>query len=315
MVSVIVPVFNGADVLPRLLNALTTQTYPQQWTEILIVDNNSTDNTANVVSEWASKGVRYVNCAKQGSYAARNLGIAHSAGDILAFTDADCIPEPNWLQAAVNELGCQAVDRVIGAIEVPLRTPVRVWEVVDFTNYILGEDLARDGLAATANLVLQRTVFGAVGLFDDSIISGGDMEFSRRCNSAGISYYFSKDVVVKHPPRTVMETIRRSRRIGVGLAQITGDSLVARSRRNWRVMLFGAAWSQESRDRFNALPLTNWHRLQVRLLRYFAVDIVRNVSHVWGRWILRQMRAEEILANLSCSESRSGHPAAGPIDR
>src|SRR3954452_20002129 len=49
MVSVIVPVFNGADVLPRLLNALTTQTYPQQWTEILIVDNNSTDNTADVV--------------------------------------------------------------------------------------------------------------------------------------------------------------------------------------------------------------------------------------------------------------------------
>ena len=54
---------------------------------------SSSDNTADVVSEWASKGVRHVKCAKQGSYTARNRGVAHAAGDILAFTDADCIPD------------------------------------------------------------------------------------------------------------------------------------------------------------------------------------------------------------------------------
>jgi glycosyltransferase involved in cell wall biosynthesis len=300
-VSVIVPVYNGERTLPDLLEALAAQTYPRELTEILVVDNNSVDGTKAILEQWSCRGVVYLSCDKQSSYAARNMGIAHATGEILAFTDADCRPYPNWLQAAVEEFRSHQVDRIGGVILLPLSTPPRLWELVDATTYILGEKLAESGLIATANLLIRRSAVDRIGYFEEAIISGGDMEFGRRCNRQGISVLFSRNVKVSHPPRGALEQIRRSRRIGVGLAQTTGEPILKRAAAHWRDVLPGASLAGVDRADFEDVVISRRRWFQVQVARYLGVDLVRSAGHVWGRRLLRRGRADQALARVSRS--------------
>ena len=86
-VSVIIPVFNDAERLKICLTALEKQTYPQDYYEVIVVDNGSDENLENVVKQFTQAKLAYY--PELGSYAARNHGIALAKGEILAFTDAD----------------------------------------------------------------------------------------------------------------------------------------------------------------------------------------------------------------------------------
>lgn len=300
-VSVIVPVYNGERVLPGLLEALSAQTYPREHTEILVVNNNSVDRTGAVIDQWLIRGVTHLRCEQQGSYAARNLAIAHARGDVLAFTDADCRPCPDWLQAGVDTIRRAKVDRIAGLVTLRLCRKPGLWELVDATNYKLGEKLAATGLVATANLLITRTAIDKVGPFDDTIISGGDMEFGRRCNALGISYRFSPEVKVTHRARGAWEQIRRSRRIGVGLAQTTSEPLLTRANHHWKDLVPGASLAGLTSADLGEVAISKWRWVQVLAMRYLAVDMVRSAAHVWGRWLLRHGRAERTLAKVSRS--------------
>ena len=250
-VSVIVPVYNGERTLLDLLGALVAQTYPRDLTEILIIDNNSVDNTKTILEQWARRGVTYLRCEKQSSYAARNVGIAHATGEILAFTDADCRPYPDWLQAGIDEFRANPTDRVAGLVTLPLSSPPRLWEIVDAATYILDAKMAEQGLVATSNLLIRRSTLERVGRFEETVISGDDEGFGRRCNAQGISFLFSRNVKVSHSPRGILEQIRRSRRIGVGLAQITSEPILLRAVKHWRDVLPGASLAGVGRADFD----------------------------------------------------------------
>ncbi|MFQ5576479.1 MAG: glycosyltransferase, partial [Anaerolineae bacterium] len=94
MISVIVPAYNAAPTLVACLQALNTQTVPRDAYEIIVVDDGSTDDTAAVARR---RGARVVTQANAGPAAARNRGVKLAAGDPLLFTDADCIPAPDWI--------------------------------------------------------------------------------------------------------------------------------------------------------------------------------------------------------------------------
>lgn len=95
-VSVIIPVYQGETTLPACLAALDAQTVPAGGFEILVVDNNSTDRSARIVESHPR--ARLLREPEQGAYAARNLALAHARGEILAFTDPDCVPDRDWLE-------------------------------------------------------------------------------------------------------------------------------------------------------------------------------------------------------------------------
>ena len=94
-ISVIVPFHNAAKHLEICISALLSQSYPPSRYEIIMVDNNSTDGSAEVVAKYSR--IKLLTENKQGSYAARNRGVAESKGRIIAFTDSDCVPCPEWL--------------------------------------------------------------------------------------------------------------------------------------------------------------------------------------------------------------------------
>jgi glycosyltransferase involved in cell wall biosynthesis len=111
-ISVIIPVYNAEPYLVRCIEALELQDYPRDRYEIIMVDNNSTDNSREIIRQYPS--IRLLHEPKQGAYAARNRGVASALGLIVAFTDPDCVPGHNWLRTIAGVMKDPEVGMVMG---------------------------------------------------------------------------------------------------------------------------------------------------------------------------------------------------------
>ncbi len=121
LVSIIIPTYNRADLLPETLNSIIAQTYTN-W-ECIVVDDGSTDNTANIVQQYAEKHSKiklfsHPNHENRGAGASRNLGIINATGDFIAFLDADDFFLPNRFDAERELFKNVTVDGVYNAIGV-----------------------------------------------------------------------------------------------------------------------------------------------------------------------------------------------------
>ena len=94
--SIVVPVFNAGDTIDKLLRSLVTLNYPRERYEIIVVDNDSQDDSPQRAQQYPVKLLHELDI--QSSYAARNRGIRAAKGDIIAFTDADCVAHLDWLR-------------------------------------------------------------------------------------------------------------------------------------------------------------------------------------------------------------------------
>jgi cellulose synthase/poly-beta-1,6-N-acetylglucosamine synthase-like glycosyltransferase len=157
LVSVIIPARNASATLERALLALREQRTGAPY-EVIVVDDGSGDETGEIADRLAPLVKTLRNGRSQGPGAARNRGVAAARGHVLAFTDADCFPEPDWLACGVQAL--EEADIVQGAV-IPdpsaRRTPFERTLMVDRLS----------GFYQTANLFVRRDVFEAVGGFRD----------------------------------------------------------------------------------------------------------------------------------------------------
>jgi GT2 family glycosyltransferase len=217
-VSVIVPVYNGADEIGTCVAALLAQDYPAERLEIIIVDNGSTDTTAEVVRNY---GVTLADEREQvGSYAARNKGVAVASGEILGFTDADCLPSPDWVKTAVAAFADPAVHVVGGEVlACPPETAVeRFLARREFLSHRHSMQHPFKPYFQTANVFARRSVFERIGAFNGAMISGGDVDFSWRAQIAGLGpIRFVPEAEVEHRHRTdVRELLRQQFKWGLG---------------------------------------------------------------------------------------------------
>jgi glycosyltransferase involved in cell wall biosynthesis len=216
-VSVIVPVFNDPTGIKNCLMALSLQSYPAARFEVIIVDNGSSPPIATPPL-LPFRG-RVEVCGKSGSYAARNAGAKIASGDILAFTDADCIPCVEWLTAGVAELGKHDNKCIIGGdvhISAPtVRTGVALYQYA--TGFQQKENIVNKGFTATANLFCTERQFAVVGPFDERLLSGGDRDWSWRAAQAGFGLAFAQLAFVDTAPRiSLRSAIRQTRRTTAG---------------------------------------------------------------------------------------------------
>jgi len=208
-VSVIIPTYHDWGRLEKCLAALLAQTYPQDRFEVLVVNNDPQDpvpemdlpNNFHILSE-----------SKPGSYAARNKGISVAKGEVLAFTDSDAIPYENWLEKAVEKLAGGA-ERIAGRVELFFKSDKLTFaEIFEKAYAFRQEKNAINGVSVTANMIVWRHYFYSVGLFNESMLSGGDVEWGLRAMNSGISIIYSPDVVVKHPARSSFNELMKKRR-------------------------------------------------------------------------------------------------------
>lgn len=194
-ISVIVPVRNGARSLPALLASLEQQTLPRDRFELIVVDNGSSDATAEVA---ARGGATVVSEPVAGRSRARNRGAASAATNLYAFTDADCIADPRWLERL---LAC--ADRApLVAGEVRLRVSSQPNAIERFEQlWRFGQEawVRAQGWAATANLLVHADAFERVGGFDPAWRHiAEDADFCLRARAAGIGLEFCSEAVVEH---------------------------------------------------------------------------------------------------------------------
>lgn len=222
LATVVVPAHNAAATLGDCLRALLHQTFPREAYEILVVDDGSTDNTAEVAR---ALGVRVLSQPHRGAAAARNLGACHARGGILCFTDADCRPAQDWLAELL--LPFQADPEVAGARGVyrseqqePLARLVQ-WEYED--RYRRTEVFPRIDFVDTYSAAYRTDLFLAQGGFDESFpgASVEDQEFSFRLAEQGCRLVFQPRAVVYHRHASTWWAYARKKfRIGYWKVQV-----------------------------------------------------------------------------------------------
>lgn len=262
VVSVVVPVRNRAALLERTLDALGQQTLRDH--EVVVIDDGSTDGSPEVAERRAAADarVRVVRTGGAGAVAARRVGVATAIADLLAFTDSDCVPEPEWLEAGVARLRAGA-DVVQGATRPTTRARAlerSVWSTVD------------DGLFATCNVFYRRDAYDSAGGFDEAIGDrlgfrpgsalrglgfGEDTLLGWRVRRSGTAVFAPEARVAHHVfPVDVRDTVRRSWTAGgfpalvrevPELRSLLGDDL-ARGRRG-RMPLYAAVAAVAARQR------------------------------------------------------------------
>ncbi|TQE98430.1 MAG: glycosyltransferase [Spiribacter salinus] len=204
-VSVVVPVYEDWAKVPDLLSSLRAQNFDPQSFEIIIVDNGS----ASVdVPRWQGPPtLKVASCTKPGSYAARNYGVRLARGDVLAFTDADCRPSPDWLANGWRSV-CKSADSnrlVAGGVRMvspPGNHPATAAEKFDLACGIPQARYVRRGYATTANLLMGRATFLDLDGFDERLFSGGDAEFCARAQHSGNELVYVPRAEVDHLART-----------------------------------------------------------------------------------------------------------------
>jgi len=224
-VSVIVPVYNGEADLPGLIQCLLTQTYPAPQVEYLLVDNASRDRTLEMVQAAAidarAKGITLHALSEaqiQSSYAARNRGIRTAKGEILAFTDADCRPQPNWLQALVQPFTDAAVGLVAGEVAALPGTTL-LEQFADRTDTLSQKHTLAHPFCPygqTANLAIRRAALQTVGLFRPHLTTGGDADICWRIlKQTAWTIHFAAGAIVQHRHRSTWQDLEKQwRRYG-----------------------------------------------------------------------------------------------------
>ena len=213
-VSVIVPIYNGEADLPELIRCLLAQTYPKQQVEYLLVDNNSSDRTSFLLQTAAEDCPLAIHPLSenqiQSSYAARNTGIRAATGEILAFTDADCRPQPEWLISLIAPFVNHDVVIVAGEIvALPGKTLLEHHAERQETlsqKHTLAHKFCPYG--QTANLAIRQQAFTKVGLFRPYLTSGGDADICWRIIRQNIGRLeFAPSAIVQHRHRATLKEL------------------------------------------------------------------------------------------------------------
>jgi glycosyltransferase involved in cell wall biosynthesis len=198
--SVVIPTYQRPELLGRVLDALATQTLPPDEYEIIVCDDAGSDDTMRQVEQWRAAHavpITYVRrpTPRQGPAAMRNAGWRAARGEVIAFTDDDTIPDPDWLRQGLLALADHAADAASGRIVVPLPD--------DPTDY--ERDAARlEGAGfVTANCFCSRSVLARVGGFDPRFRTAWreDSDLFFQLIRRGFDVVYASDAVVVHPVR------------------------------------------------------------------------------------------------------------------
>lgn len=202
-ISLVIPVYNANSTIALCLESIQKLSYPKNKLEVIVIDNGSSDGSDLIARKF---DVRFFyEKSMKSSYQARNTGVKNAKGELIAFTDSDCIVSTDWLLNLIkdwddNSIGCFA------------------GEIISYKPRSLVEQfsdrygiLRQDGMlchsykpySATANSAYRKEVFDRIGYFNPRLISGGDADLSWRMQKeTELKIKFIPDAIVYHKHRT-----------------------------------------------------------------------------------------------------------------
>jgi len=222
-VTVVVPVRNRELTIQPLLDSLQKLDYDTNKVEVIVVDGNSTDKTQEIVKKYP---VKLVVEKRKGLNLARNTGIKCAKGEIVAFTDSDCIVPPNWITKIVENFKDPQISCVGGsakALDNDFISQYADNSIVRLMPFFTKREELKKVKPffrhpAGCNMAFRRKVAEEVGYFDEHIQYGFDeVEFADRICRAGYKMVLDPDVLVWHKHRsTFREFLKQNFQYGKG---------------------------------------------------------------------------------------------------
>jgi glycosyltransferase involved in cell wall biosynthesis len=225
-VSVIIPAYNEPEGLKITLDSLIQQSLSPNQYEIIVVDNGSKDHTFDVAADYADRYSGLVHALKehdiQGSYAARNKGIAHARANILCFIDADMTVEQDYLRKVLAYFDNEELDYLGCKVAVYTEHNTLAAKYNQLNGFKVSNELSHNQYVPTCCLSVRKAVFDRVGLFDHRLESGGDFEFGQRVFRAGLGQQYADDILLLHPARWKYRSlVNKSKRVARGICQLS----------------------------------------------------------------------------------------------
>ena len=204
-VSVVVPVKDNEEMIGDCIESLLNQDFPKTDYEVIVVDNNSRDNTAKEIKRHP---VKYLFEERIGVSFALNKGVNESSGPIIAFTDSDCLADRKWLGELVKVFKEKNVASVAGEVIgfTPTATVVEQF-LASYNNLSQGKNFDENGdpkggyfpvYVVTANVAYKKNILVKLGMFDTQMRSGHDVDLSWRVQWAGYKIAFSPEALIYH---------------------------------------------------------------------------------------------------------------------
>ena len=204
-VSIIIPAFNEEKMIGQCLQSLLVLNYPKNKYEILVVDNNSTDATAKIIQKYE---VSYLKEKRPAPAAARNLGIKKAKGEIVAFMDADCVVDKNWLINLIKGFHPNTKIAGVGGDIRALthKNLIEKWADV----FLFNHKFTKIPFLITGNCAYKTEVVKKVGLFNPSFRYGEDVDLSWRIFSLGYQFAYAPKAIVYHQvPKSLGQLLKK----------------------------------------------------------------------------------------------------------
>lgn len=198
-VSIVVPVYNCENTIKMCMDSLLEIEYPKDKYEIIAVDNNSSDSSLDILKSYNNK-IKVFSESKKGPSAARNAGIKQSTGEIIVFTDSDCVVDKYWLKNIVIPF-LEPKSESIGVVAGKIKT------LNSHSSIALSGDLIHDHKKAVSydvpyaismNWASRKNVLSKVGYFDEDFIRSQDSELALRIYRNGYRLVYVENAVIYH---------------------------------------------------------------------------------------------------------------------
>ncbi len=288
--SVITPVLNAEEKVGPFLEAVRSQSYPRDRYEIIVVDNGSTDRTRKRVASFPDvillerKDIR-------NPYAARNRGIEHAKGEVIALLDINCMPVGRWLEKGVKRLNDPDVDLVGGHISFVYSEEETLGEWYDSLLFVDMEDLITRGKScAGGNLFFWRKVADTIGLFPESQRSGMDLYWTKKATKSGFNLVYDSEAMAVYPARKLGPLLRKVFRVGTGQPKVWLDNNMPSLKLMLLILYqFIPPGTRELKDKINRRGKAEMHDYLGRLwLIHYLQKVALSLG--WAKGLIRYYR-------------------------
>jgi glycosyltransferase involved in cell wall biosynthesis len=219
-ISIVIPHFNDVDHLFRCLASLEKQKTGTH-VEIIVVDSSDRDITEWVQKRFPSVSVLHLH-RRTFPGVARNIGVQHSKGDIVAFIDADCVADGEWIQRILESMKNGEYVAIGGSVENGLpKHPIATAEYfIEFGEFMPSRKSGIADLIPSCNMAVRKDVFKKVGGFP-SLITSEDVLFCLSLRKHNYQIFFDPSIRITHFNRTVLrKMLHKQRELGIGACQL-----------------------------------------------------------------------------------------------
>jgi len=212
LVSIIIPCRNEEEFIRRCLDSIIAQDYPQEKLEVIVVDGMSDDGTRDILKNYIRKhkNIRVLDNPKKITPCALNIGIENSQGDLIVWMSAHNEYEKEYVSKCVKYLVRFNADAVGGIIKASPRKASLVGKLICTAishPFGIGKSIHKIGsknpqwVDTAFGVCYKREIFEKVGIFNENLVRGQDMEFSLRLKKAGLRTLLVPEITSRYYPR------------------------------------------------------------------------------------------------------------------